>query len=505
MAKLINKSKLTTFANKLWDKIKARDISSFVYSTDKATNTKTLKAKRVDGALGDININIDDLASQTLNNTFDGENIFKDIYIKDTVLTYVNNENATFFMGGENQYSAVKELVVSANTYVSSIVIALKDDLAIGAEVTGINIGTISTDNVVLEHLITRGTGRVEANSYSVLSSNKVVVVPINRSFGQDIYFMIGAKGMLWNSGTGYHVIGGSDMPRPNATVYPNGSNYFGKVAIIGKGSSLKERFGNMAKVNEFNSFTATNNFRKILFEDGYLNTAILSKIDNPRATTPSNSNNVYSASPAFRVQANTFVDKIIIGLSDDIEVDSEVTGINVGTVSTDNIVLEHLIKQGRARAIANTYSEISCSKIISIPINKYFNQDVYFMIGAKGMLWNEARYAGVTAAGGENGMPNAGTRLSPNSTNYVGKFLMIGQGLSIKESFEKAINTYNTVNQATSVGGNDHVGKLVKLSNNGKLDPSILPVGQNGGVRTVNNQSPNENGNVTVLADHIC
>lgn len=504
MTKLINKNKLNAFANKFWDKIKARDISSFVYSTDKATNTKTLKAKRADGALGDININIDDLASQTLNNTFDGENIFKDIYIKDTVLTYVNNENATFFMGGENQYSAVKELVVSANTYVSSIVIALKDDLAIGAEVTGINVGTISTDNVVLEHLITRGTGRVEANSYSVLSSNKVVVVPINRSFGQDIYFMIGAKGMLWNSGTGYHVIGGNDMPRPNATVYPNGSNYFGKIAIIGKGASLKERFGNMAKVNEFNSFTATNNFRKILFEDGYLNTAILSKIDNPRATTPSNSNNVYSASPAFRVQANTFVDKIIIGLSDDIEVDSEVTGINVGTVSTDNIVLEHLIKQGRARAIANTYSEISCSKIISIPINKYFNQDVYFMIGAKGMLWNEARYAGVTAAGGENGMPNAGTRLSPNSTNYVGKFLMIGQGLSIKESFEKAINTYNTVNQATSVGGNDHVGKLVKLSNNGKLDPSILPVGQNGGVRTVNNQSPNENGNVTVLADHI-
>lgn len=566
MSNLINKTGLQKFATKLWDKIKARDISSFVYSTDKATNTKTLKAKRTDGTLGDININIDDLASQTLNNTFDGENIFKDVYIKDTVLTYVNNENATFFMGGENQYSAVKELVIPANTYVSSIVIALKDDLAIGDTVTGINIGTIRTDNVVLEHLITRGTGRVEANSYSVLTSNKVVVVPINKSFSQDIYFMIGAKGMLWNSGSGYNVIGGSDMPRPNATVYPNGSNYFGKVAIIGKGASLKERFGNMAKVNEFNSFTSTNNFRKILFEDGYLNTAILSKIDNPRATMPSNSNNVYSASPAFKVQANTFVDKIIIGLRDDIEVDAEVTGVNVGTVSTDNIVLEHLIKQGRARAIANTYSEISCSKIISVPINRYFNQDVYFMIGAKGMLWNEARYANVTAAGGENGMPNAGTRLSPNSTNYVGKFLMIGQGLSIKETFEKAINTHNTVNQATSVGGNDKAGKLVKLSSNGKLDESLIPaialnevipatdknntlskigtgVGQinrgdvvtladgsihiykgrpagqidnnfdrdflslsvgNGTVKRVNNIAPGADGNVTVLAEHI-
>lgn len=566
MTKLINKSKLTTFTNRLWDKIKARDISSFVYSTDKVTNTKTLKAKRADGSLGDININIDDLASQTLNNTFDGENIFKDVYIKDTVLTYVNNENATFFMGGENQYSAVKELVIPANTYVSSIVIALKDDLAIGAEVTGINVGTISTDNIVLEHLIVRGTGRVEENSYSVLSSNKVVVVPINRSFSQDIYFMIGAKGMLWNSGNGYNVIGGSDMPRPNTRVYPNTRNYFGKVAIIGKGASLKERLGNMATVNEFNSFTSTNNFRKILFEDGYLNTAILSKIDNPRATTPSSGNNIYSASPSFRVQANTFVDKIIIGIGDDIEVNAEVTGINIGTVSTDNVVLEHLIKQGRARAIANTYSELSCSKIISVSINRAFDQDVYFMIGAKGMLWNEARYAGVTAAGGENGMPSIGTRLSPNSTNYVGKFLMIGQGLSIKESFEQSISANNAINQATTVGGNDHASKLVKLASNGKLDESLIPaialnevipatdknnalsligtgVGQinrgdvvtladgsihiykgrptgqtdnnfdrdflslsvgNGTVKRVNNITPGADGNVTVLAEHI-
>lgn len=476
MSKLINKSKVTTFANKFWDRIKASDISGFLYSIDKTNNTKTLKAKRENGTLGDININIDDLASQTLNNTFDGENIFKDVYIKDTVLTYVNNENATFFMGGENQYSAVKELVISANTYVSSIVIALKDDLTIGDIVTGINIGTISTDNVVLEHLITRGTGRVEANSYNILSSNKVVVVPINRSFSQDIYFMIGAKGMLWNSGNGYNVIGGNDMPRPNTRVYPNTRNYFGKVAIIGKGTSLKERLGNMAKVNEFNSFTSTNNFKKILFEDGYLNTAILSRIDNPRATTPSSGNNIYSASPSFRVQANKFVDKIIIGLSDDIEVNAEVTGINIGTVSTDNVVLEHLIKQGRARAIANTYNELSCSKIISVPINRAFDQDVYFMVGAKGMVWNEARFAGVTAAGGENGMPNAGTRLSPNSTNYVGKTLIIGQGLSIKESFEQSISANNAINQATNVGGSDNASKLVKLSSTGKLDESLIP-----------------------------
>lgn len=472
-----NYEQLKSILLDLWNKAKARDISSFLYSKDKATNTKTLKAKRADGSLGDIDIDISDLASQTLNNTFDGENIFKDIYIKDTVLTYVNNENATATMNGEDQYSGVRELVIPANTYVSSIIIGLSNDLTIGDTVTGINVGTVSTDNIVLDHLITRGTSRVEANSYSVLSSSKIAVVPINRSFDRDIYFMVGARGMLWHSGTGYNAIGGSGMPRPSTRVYPNGSNYFGKIAIIGKGSSLKDRLGNMAKVNEFNSFTSTNNFKKILFEDGYLNTAVLSTINNPRATTPSTGNNIYSASPAFRVQAHTFVDKIIIGLGDNIDVGAEVIGVNIGVVGVDNnTVIEHLITRGRATSIANTYNEISCSKIISVPVNRTFDKEVYFMVGAQGMVWDQAHFAGVTANGGENGMPSVGTRLFPNNTNYVGKTLIIGQGLSIQEGFEKAINTYNTVNQATSIGGNDHVGKLVKLSNNGKLDESLIP-----------------------------
>lgn len=461
----------------LWKIVKARDISSFLYSIDKTNNTKTLKAKRENGSLGDININIDDLASQSLDNTFDGENIFKDIYIKDTVLKYVDNKNATLPTNGEDQYSGVRELVVPANTYVSSIVIGLRNDSTVGEAVTGINVGTISTDNVVLEHLVTRGVGKVEENTYNVLSASKVVIVPINRSFGQDVYFMVGAKGMLWNSGTGYNVIGGNNMPGPGSRVSPNRSNYFGKIAIIGKGSSLKERLSDMARTNEFNNFTSTNNFKKIFFEDGYLNTAILSTINNTRATEPSTGNNIYSASPSFRVQANTFVDKIIIGLGDDIEIGSEVIGVNIGTVGVDNnTVIEHLIVQGTMTAIANTYSEISCSKIISIPINRIFDKEVYFMVGAKGMVWNEARFANVTASGGNDGMPRVGTRLYPNNTNYIGKTLIIGQGLSIQEGFEKAIEAHNAINQATSVGGNDNASKLVKLSSNGKLDESLIP-----------------------------
>ena len=461
----------------LWNKAKARDISSFLYSKDKATNTKTLKAKRADASLGDIDIDISDLASQSLDNTFDGENIFKDIYIKDTILRYVDNKNAILFMSGENQYSGVKELVVPANTYVASIVIGVRSDIVVGEVVTGINVGTLSTDNVVLEHLITRGVGTVEENTYNVLSSSKVVIVPINRSFDRDIYFMVGAKGMLWNRGTGYNVMGGDNMPSPGNRVSPNTSNYFGKVAIIGKGSSLKERLSDMARTNEFNNFTSSNNFKKIFFEDGYLNTAILSTINNTRATEPSTGTNIYSATPSFRVSANTFVDKIIIGLGDGIDVGTEVIGVNIGVVGVDNnTVIEHLMVQGTSTAIENTYSEISCSKIISVPINRIFDKEVYFMVGAKGMVWNEARYANVTASGGNDGMPSVGTRLYPNNTNYVGKTLIIGQGLSIQEGFEKAINTYNTVNQATSVGGNDHVGKLVKLSSNGKLDESLIP-----------------------------
>ena len=46
--------------------------------------------------------------------------------------------------------------------------------------------------------------------------------MPVNRSFDRDIYFMVGAKGMLWNSGTGYNVMGGNNMPSPGSRVSPN-------------------------------------------------------------------------------------------------------------------------------------------------------------------------------------------------------------------------------------------------------------------------------------------
>ena len=67
-------------------------------------------------------------------------------------------------------------------------------------------------------------------------------------------------------------------------------------------------------------------------------------------------------------------------------------------------------------------------------------------------------------------------------------------------------INNINNVLATTIKNtdiGND-ANKIPRVGSNGKLDPRILPAEQNGGVRTVNDQSPNASGNVTVLAEHI-
>lgn len=114
MSKLINKNRLNTFTSKLWDKVKARDISSFLYSIDKANNTKTLKAKRESGTLGDININIDDLASQSLDNTFDGENIFTK---RNTFNDYSPRVNRVFTRKHINSNATGNTEVYPANTY----------------------------------------------------------------------------------------------------------------------------------------------------------------------------------------------------------------------------------------------------------------------------------------------------------------------------------------------------------------------------------------------------
>ena len=236
----------------------------------------------------------------------------------------------------------------------------------------------------------------------------------------------------------------------------------------------------------------------KTILQDGYID-GVLYSVNNPNATDDNytRSNTVYSGTSNRTIPVGQHVTTIVIGLRGSIAVGSTVTGINVGVVrKSDNTIIEYLHRNSTSIALENKYTQINSTIIINVPIDKKWNEEIYFIVGANGMVWQEPhRDTGLTAVtGGDNLRPVGSVINNLNRTNYIGKIVVLGKAVKL-ETLNNKVDLSDVANVAN---------KIPRIGNNGKLDPSILPAEQNGGVRTINNQSPNENGNVTVLAEHI-
>ena len=142
-----------------------------------------------------------------------------------------------------------------------------------------------------------------------------------------------------------------------------------------------------------------------------------------------------------------------------------------------------------------NSYPQINASRIVNIPINKSWEQNIYFIIGVNGMLWysphGSLQLDKVT--GGDSLLSVGHVINNLNRTNYIGKIVVLGEVVSL--------NTLNNKIDISQVANEPN--KIPRIGADGRLPSDILPPEQNGGVRTVNGQSP-VNGNVTVLADNI-
>lgn len=236
----------------------------------------------------------------------------------------------------------------------------------------------------------------------------------------------------------------------------------------------------------------------KTILQDGYID-GVLYSVNNPNATDDNytRSNTTYSGTSNRTIPAGQQVTTIIIGLRSSIAIGSTVTGINVGVVrKSDNVIIEYLHRNSTSIALENKYTQINSTRIINVNINKKWNEEIYFIIGANGMVWQEPhRDTGLTAVtGGDNLRPVGGVINNLNRTNYIGKIVVLGKAIKL-ETLNNKVDLSDVANVAN---------KIPRIGENGKLDPSILPAEQNGGVRTVNDQSPNPSGNVTVLAEHI-
>ena len=463
MTKLINKSKLTTFTNKLWDKIS----NSFV--------------------------------SKTLPNNVIGETVFSDGYIEGATLNYFNNKNSQMHIGhGTGDCFGVPNNSVNAGVHVGRIALAVNPSLIVGSNVNSVVALAVRKRNNEVMEVITRDSQAiVYKNPYRSITADKIIYIDINKKFSEEVYFVIGCNGLLWNTDTPPRasVYGSSTIPAVGDRLTIADYGYSGRFIIFTGKTSFEEL---VSQKNDSVSKTKDNILvGKTVLQNGYIDGELYS-YNNTNIEGSATGNGVYSGTNNKVIPTNQHVTSVIIAVNEDLALGSTVTGVNIGVVRhSDNQVMEYIVQNGTATVVENNYPQrITATRVINVLVDKKWTEDVYLLVGANGMLWGGVRgTTGVTTATGGTRLPNVGSTIGNlNRTNYVGKVIALGSNISL--------NTITSKVDVSEIG--NEANKIPRVLPNGKLDPSILPPEQNGGVRTVNDQSPNSSGNVTVLAEHI-
>lgn len=440
-----------------------------------------------------------DYVSKTLPNNIIGETVFSNGYIEGATLNYFNNKNSQMHIGnGTGDCFGVPNNSVNAGVNVGRIALAVNPSLVVGSNVNSVVALAVRKRNNEVMEVITRDSqARVYKNPYRSITADKIIYIDINKKFSEEVYFVIGCNGLLWNTDTPprANVYGSSTIPAVGDRLTIADYGYSGRFIIFTGKTSFEEL---VSQKNDSVSKTKDNILvGKTVLQDGYIDGELYS-YNNPNIAGAATGNGVYSGTNNKVIQSNQHVTSIIIAVNNDLELGVTVTGVNIGVVRHgDNQVMEYIVQNGTATVVENNYPQrINATRVINVIVNKKWAEAVYFIVGANGMLWGEVRYTpGVTTATGGTRLPSVGSTIGNlNRTNYVGKVIALGSNISL--------NTITSKVDVTDIG--NEANKIPRVGNNGKLDPSILPVEQNGGVRTVNDQSPNASGNVTVYSDNI-
>ena len=387
----------------------------------------------------------------------------------------------------------------SAGIKVGKIAIAVKDDLAVGSIVSNVvALAVKRNNNEVKESIIQNGTATVFQNQYSTINAQKIVYINIDKTFDEEVYFVIGCTNMLWNTDTPpnrANVYGSSTIPAIGAVLDIQNYHYSGRMIVFSERMSFSEviniKNNSVSKIKD-NILTG-----KTILQDGYIDGELYS-YNNPNIEGAATGNGVYSGTNNKVIHGNQHITSVIIAVDDAFALGSTVTGVNIGVVKhSNNQVMEYIIQNGTSTVIENNYPQsITATKVINVLVNKKWVEDVYLLVGANGMLWGGVGGTpGLTTATGGNRLPSVGSTISNlNRSNYVGRVVALGSNISLNSLTNKV--------DLSEIG--NKANKIPRVLPSGKLDPSILPAEQNGGVRTVNNQSPSSSGNVTVYSDNI-
>lgn len=441
-----------------------------------------------------------DYVSKTLPNNVIGETVFSDGHIEGATLNYFNNKNSQMHIGnGTGDCFGVPNNSVNTGIHVGRIALAVNPSLVIGSNVNSVVALAVRKRNNEVMEVITRDSqAKVYKNPYRSITADKIIYIDINKKFSEEVYFVIGCNGLLWNTDTPpnrANVYGSSTIPAVGDRLTIADYGYSGRFILFTGKTSFEEL---VSQKNDSVSKTKDNILvGKTVLQDGYIDGELYS-YNNPNIAGAASGNSIYSGTNNKIIQSNQHVTSIIIAVNNDLELGATVTGVNIGVVRhSDNQVMEYIVQNGTATVVENNYPQrINATRVINVLVDKKWAEDVYFIVGANGMLWGEARYTpGVSTATGGTRLPNVGSTIGNlNRTNYVGKVIALGSNISL--------NTITSKVDVADIG--NEANKIPRVLPNGKLDPSILPPEQNGGVRTVNNQSPSSSGNVTIYSDNI-
>ena len=438
-----------------------------------------------------------DYVSKTLPNNIVGETVFTNGHVEGTRLKIFSNKNPNMLIGSGGSCFGVPSTSINAGINVGKIAMAVDPSLEVGSTVNNVVVLAVKkSNNVVKEVIVQNETATVHYNTYADLNAQKIIYIDINRSFNEEVYFLIGCNKMLWNMDTPprANAFGGA-VPTVGTRLGVADYHYSGRFIIFSSRTSFEQL---VSICNDSISKTKNNVLSaKTILQDAYIQNGDIYSIDNQNATDEhyANSDTKYSGTANKIIPANKNVTSIIVAVRSSMNVGAIATGINVGVVTADtNEIIEYVHQNATSMVHENSYPQINASRIVNIPINKSWEQNVYFIIGVNGMLWysphGSLQFDKVT---GGDSLPSVGHVINNlNRTNYIGKIVVLGEVVSL--------NTLNNKIDISQVANEPN--KIPRIGADGRLPSSILPE-QSGGVRTVNGQSP-VNGNVTVLADNI-
>lgn len=460
-----------------------------------------------------------DYVSKTKENLVTGKTTLTNGWLVDNALSVINNTNAIHTISDNTSWCGTPNLNVAANTYVSYICIAVNDNFDIGREINNIKIGVVKNNGNRVHEIITReGKATVVKNTMGNIDSSKIIMYPIRKSFSEQVYFIAGFNGMKWGnrSGDWQTVRPNISFPDVDRVLEINNGNYIPQYFLLSDGIPLNNiipLINTKANLSNDNTFSGANRFDGSVRLNENVDIRYVTKYEqlllDGDSTHGSNwavyfDRNIY-------IPAGSYVTYLDIRVTDDVNVGSELADIYIYEVHRgDSISNDRIVNVPFNNSRIRVSDVAGYGKCIRAQFNKTFDRDTYCIIGQRTstgkILMGTDNKGNIRQAITDspfvlNSSHNISSKTTATNDKIIHRYNIERVGV-LQDDINNINNVLATTIKNTDIGNEPN--KIPRVGSNGKLDPRILPAEQNGGVRTVNGQSPGENGNVTVLAEHI-